>query len=78
MFATEYTTIARRVLVLSIELLVPLAIMSKLDISFLPSGFSIETIYNLVHSLVECTMQSHRYLLIDKRHSVKFSILVHI
>lgn len=78
MFAREYTTITRRVGVLTIKLLVYLAIICELDICLLPSGFPIKTIHNFVHGLIECIKQTHRNLLVDKRYSVKFPLFVHI
>ena len=67
MFAAEDTIVARRICIFTIELLIPLAVITKLDIGFLPSGFPITFIHNTVHSLIEFIHQVHRDLPVGER-----------
>ena len=54
MRTTENTIYTRYFSIFAIKLLISLAVVCKFNIGFLPIGFSIETIYDIMHSIIEC------------------------
>lgn len=73
----QKNTVITRHFRISIELLISLAPIRELDVVLLPGVFPIETIYDIMHGVIERVKQPHRDLSISKRDAMQFTVLIH-